>query len=201
MLLASLMLFLKLKPSIPSPHYDPRSTRPRLEYPGDTQSCPVDQTASKLDCVVSGVGPTYIDIVVDAGKFEEIFKSEEGLFRLDRFFSPTSHERMCEAVKRFAEVEDGDGGSPSSLPSFAASPIRDCVVGCFMGDDIRVQESAKTLAKPIAGLDRVAAKRAYSVAMSTFELNNSQQSAVALALSRKVSVNELWRRRIKASVL
>ena len=91
----------------------------RLEYEGDTQSCPVDPDASKLDCVVSGVGPAYVDMVVDAGKFEEVsvsrqaemrgplttlndllaqnprqaFKSNDGFFRLDRFFSPTSHER------------------------------------------------------------------------------------------------------------
>ena len=50
----------------------------RLEYEGDTQSCPVDPDASKLDCVVSGVGPAYVDIVVDAGKFEEVRQAAKG---------------------------------------------------------------------------------------------------------------------------
>ena len=95
---------------------------------------------------------------------------------------------MCEAIKCFADVDDGEGqGISPGLPSFASSPIRDCVVGCFVGDDGCVQEAAKTLAKPIAGLNRAAAKQAYSVATSGFTLNNSQQSAVALALSRKVT--------------
>ena len=72
----------------------------------DRLTSPVDLDSQKFEVVVSGVGPTYIDIVIsDQLKFTEVFP-EGSYLRIDRYFSKTSYERMCEAVKAFCDVEE-----------------------------------------------------------------------------------------------
>ncbi|GMH68221.1 hypothetical protein TrLO_g10143 [Triparma laevis f. longispina] len=147
---------------------------------GDRTSCPVDSDAVKFEVVVSGVGPTYIDVVIsDQAKFDETFSNDQTFLRADRYFSTTSYERMCEAVKSFCNLEEEE----ESLTQY-----RDLVVGCFEGaPNNRIDQTSKYMSTPINGMHKNKAKTAYSTALSKFSLNNSQLSAVALSLSRKLT--------------
>ncbi|GMH85877.1 hypothetical protein TrVE_jg3973 [Triparma verrucosa] len=146
----------------------------------DRLTSPVDFDSQKFEVVVSGVGPTYIDIVIsDQLKFTEVFP-EGSYLRIDRYFSKTSYERMCEAVKAFCDVEEEEENMRQ---------YRDLVTGCGEGgeENNRVKEGSRFMSKPVENMNKEKAKLAYSTAQSKFPLNNSQLSAVALSLSRKLT--------------
>ena len=84
----------------------------------DPKHLPTSSSAARVEARVINRGPTYIDIVVNAGMFEATFgpaPNNEGLsgkgdsrmrLRADRFFSSVPYDRMVEALTRISSVTD-----------------------------------------------------------------------------------------------
>ena len=81
----------------------------------DPSALPISENAMTLEARVSGVGPTYIDIVAGPGAFEAAFggaapndasgKGDRRLrVRADLFFSPIPYQRMVTALAQITQV-------------------------------------------------------------------------------------------------
>jgi len=88
---------------------------------------PLNDEALTLEARVLNIGPTYIDIAIPRGKFEEAFGPAPNNFgpsgkgdnrmrlRVDRFFSDVSYRRMVQAltqatsISNFHDKESTDG--------------------------------------------------------------------------------------------
>eukprot|EP00535_Pseudo-nitzschia_heimii_P001058 CAMPEP_0197188984 /NCGR_PEP_ID=MMETSP1423-20130617/18917_1 /TAXON_ID=476441 /ORGANISM="Pseudo-nitzschia heimii, Strain UNC1101" /LENGTH=959 /DNA_ID=CAMNT_0042640987 /DNA_START=226 /DNA_END=3102 /DNA_ORIENTATION=- len=84
----------------------------------DPKHLPTSSSAARLEARVINRGPTYIDIVVNAGMFEATFgpaPNNEGpsgkgdsrmRLRADRFFSSVPYDRMVEAITRLSSIPE-----------------------------------------------------------------------------------------------
>lgn len=82
----------------------------------DPTALPISDTAIKVEGRVLNIGPTYIDVAVQAGIFQGAFgpapndSSGQGdpsmRLRADRFFSSIPYQRMVDAITQIASVPE-----------------------------------------------------------------------------------------------
>ena len=81
-----------------------------------TTTSPLSEEVTQLEARVLNVGPTYVDIATQAGKFASVLgpaPNEDGgprraaqRLRVDRFFSNVPYQRMVDALKQMSQIPD-----------------------------------------------------------------------------------------------
>ena len=82
-----------------------------------TTTSPLSEEATQLEARVLNVGPTYVDIVTQAGKFASSLgpapnedgggpKRQSQRIRVDRFFSDIPYQRMVAALNQLSQIPD-----------------------------------------------------------------------------------------------
>jgi hypothetical protein len=93
------------------------------------ESMPLSDEATILEARVLNVGPTYLDISIPGGKFEEAFgpapnnygplgKGDPNMrLRVDRFFSDVSYRRMVQALSQATTISNPNSEIEASKKS------------------------------------------------------------------------------------
>eukprot|EP00977_Amphora_coffeiformis_P007600 scaffold1667_cov173-Amphora_coffeaeformis.AAC.28 len=82
-----------------------------------TTTSPLSEEATQLEARVLNVGPTYVDIATQAGKFASTLgpapnedgggpKRQSQRLRVDRFFSDIPYQRMVAALRQLSQIPD-----------------------------------------------------------------------------------------------
>ena len=98
------VILLTLQPNGSGDFFDPTTTSPLSEQ------------ATQLEARVLNVGPSYVDIAVQAGKFAATLgptfnepggsRQTSQRLRVDRFFSNIPYQRMVDALKQLSQIPD-----------------------------------------------------------------------------------------------
>jgi len=174
-----------------------------------TSSSPLSREAQTKEARVIGTGPTYVDIAMPSGAFEQAFgpapnnkhgkKGDPAMrLRVDRFFSAIPYNRMCTAISQITSLPSSqDGGKKIS----SIDPcLREVIVSTYGNGD-------KSYPAPDADLQALAKKLAQSPFKSSARLatevltfirsnprnvfppyNEPQMTAIGAALSRRFTM-------------